>query len=79
MFDNQTGEQVDHRDHPALHAPGGLLYGPKSCNGYHAEVTGPGLLHDGGKWPFLPSWSGLNREDPRLKDRAWLERPCPDR
>ena len=78
LFDNQTGGQVDHDGHPALHAPGRLLYGPKSCNGYHAEMNGPGLLHDDGKWPFLPSCRGLNRDDPRLKDRAWLDRPCAD-
>lgn len=79
LFDNQTGAEVkEHRNYPPLYEPGGLLYGPKSCNGYHAEMTGPGLLHDDGKWPFLPSCRGLNRDDPRLKDRAWLDRPCAD-
>lgn len=76
LFDNKSQDQVDVRSHPEVTAPGGLLHGGNGCNGYYTWMIGPGLLHDHGKWPFVPSCESVNRRNLTLKDRAWLNRPC---
>jgi hypothetical protein len=76
LYDNQNEGWVRLSSRPELEAPGGLLGGPMSCNGYYTWMVGPGLMHDDAKWPFFPSCESLNLANPQLKDRAWLERPC---
>ena len=76
LFDTRSQGQVDVGSHPEITAPGGLLYGENSCNGYHTAMTGPGLLHDNARWPFLPSCEYVNKGNPTLRDREWLNRPC---
>lgn len=76
LFDNKMQDKVDVRSHPEITAPGGLLHGGNGCNGYYTRMTGPGLLHDHGEWPFIPSCESVNRGNLTLKDRAWLNRPC---
>lgn len=79
LLDSQIQGPVDEDKHAELSAPGGLLYGPNACNGYHTAVIGPGLLHDGASSPFLPTCKSFNRSNPKLKDRDWFNRPCFDR
>lgn len=55
---------------------GNLLRGADGCNGYYTQMIGPGLLHDGGEWPFLPQCDSVNRNNATLKQRDWFERPC---
>lgn len=76
LFDSQSQRQVDKRSLPELRAPGGLFYGRKSCNGYYTAMLGPGLLHDDATLPFLPPCDSVNTDNPGLKNRAWLSRPC---
>ncbi len=77
LFDTQTQSRVAERDHPEIRAPGGLVPPGTGCNGYHAEMIGPGLLH-GTRAPFLPSCDRVNRDNPALRDRRWFDRPCAD-
>lgn len=79
LFDAQTQQQVRVEDHPELRGPNGMLIGGQACNGYYTAIIGPGLLHDNGRFPFLPRCSSVNRTNPTLQNRAWLERPCADR
>ena len=79
LFDNRSQDQVDVRSHPEITAPGGLLHGDNGCNGYHTRMMGPGLLHDNGEWPFIPSCESVNMGNLILGDRAWLNRPCATR
>jgi hypothetical protein len=76
LLDSKTQGHVDVANHPELTTPGGLLNGGNGCNGYYTGVVGPGLLYDDGKWPFLPSCKSVNWNNPTLKDRSWLARPC---
>jgi hypothetical protein len=39
-------------------------------------MTGPGLLYDGMKPPFLPPCSWRDTGNPSLKHRDWFKRPC---
>lgn len=79
LLDSQVQGPVNRESREELYAPGGLFFGPKTCNGYHTAMVGPGLLHDGAGWPFLPSCEGLNTSNPTLKVREWFDRPCADR
>lgn len=76
LFDAKIGGEVPPEDHPEINQPGGLKYGRSVCNGYYTGLVGPGLLAPGNRLPFLPRCEGVNRTNPRLKDKSWLERPC---
>ena len=78
LFDAETRKQTSEKDHPEIYQPGGLRYGPKSCNGSYTGWVGAGLL-GGDPFPFQPSCDRVNRENPNLKDKAWLDRPCRDK
>ena len=53
-----------------------LLDAPGGCNGYFNRMIPPGLLHDAAEWPALPPCDSVNRQNPALTNRDWLERPC---
>lgn len=76
LFDSQSQRQLDQHSHPELNAPGGLLDGSNSCNGYYTRMMGPGLLHDNGEWPVIPSCESVNTGNVNPRDRNWLNRPC---
>lgn len=79
LLDSQSQRQIEEHSQPELNAPDGLLHGPNNCNGYYTRMMGPGLLHDNGEWPFIPSCESVNRGNLSLGDRAWLNRPCATR
>ena len=76
LFDAKSGGAVSREDHPEIYQPGGLEHGNGGCNGYYTGFVGPGLLTPGNRPPFLPSCAWVNRANPNLKDKAWLDRPC---
>jgi hypothetical protein len=79
LFDGLTGARTSSDDHPEIYQPGGLKQGGQGCNGYYTWLIGPNLLMDGNHAPFLPPCLSVNRANPALKDKAWLDRPCDNR
>lgn len=75
LFEATTQSRVPYDQHPEIYEPGGLKYGPATCNGYYTGMLGAGLIH-GERPPFLPNCGWVNRDNPNLQNRAWLERPC---
>ena len=78
LLDSQTLRSWHQTNGPKLIDPSGLRTSGVACNGYYTSMNGPGLLHDGGRFPFLPECKYVNHENPALKDKAWLNRPCAD-
>lgn len=76
LFDAETGGPVAFEDRPEINEGHGLRAGRGGCNGYYTGMLGPGLLYDGLEAPFLPPCEWRNFDNPTLKDRAWLNRPC---
>lgn len=76
LFDSVAGGRVPIEDSDTALADSGLMDGAKTCNGYFTGMIGPGLLYDGMKPPFLPPCSWRDTENPSLKHRDWLKRPC---
>lgn len=79
LLDAQTLRRVDQGDGYRLIDPSGLRTSGVACNGYYTSMNGPGLLHDGARFPFLPDCRYVNHANPALRDKAWLNRPCADR
>lgn len=79
LFDGRTGARAQLEGHPEIYEPGGLKFGHGGCNGYYTALTGPGLLGDRNRPPFLPPCESVNRENSALKNKDWLNRPCAER
>ncbi len=75
LYDAETDSKVPVDDSVATDV--GVLSKPSiSCEGYYTGWVGPGLLIDGGRYPFLPPCVWRNIDNDTLRNRAWFERPC---